>query len=101
MRKNKPISFDDLLKELQGQKASQAEAEQASLGKLFNESFMSKNSKCKSMQEFLEKGNFQAYTKEDMDLIPEELLNRHVARETQFADWPSMLDAANSELVKP
>ncbi|REK71154.1 hypothetical protein DX130_22130 [Paenibacillus paeoniae] len=91
------MSFDDLLIELKEQKANQAELEQSSLAHLFNESFMSKNSNCKSMQEFLDRGNFQAYTKEDMNLIPEELLNRHVARETRFSDWKSMLDAAMSE----
>ncbi|MFF2886423.1 hypothetical protein [Paenibacillus sp. NPDC057967] len=97
MRKNKPMSFDDLLVELKEQKANQAELEQSSLAYLFNDTFMSKNSNCKSMQQFLEKGNFQAYTKEDMNLIPEELLNRHVARETRFSDWKSMLSAALSE----
>jgi len=88
------MSFDDLLVELKEQKANEAEREQSSLAYLFNESFMRENSNCKSMQQFLEKGNFQAYTKEDMNLIHEELLNRHVARETRFSDWKSMLDAA-------
>ncbi|MDQ6420284.1 hypothetical protein RB620_12645 [Paenibacillus sp. LHD-117] len=91
------MSFDDLLKELQEQRANPEE--QASLGKLFNEGFMSKYSNCRSMQEFLEKGNFQAWSTEDMALIPEELLNRHVARETKFADWKSMLDKATTELA--
>lgn len=91
------MSFDDLLIELKEQKANQADLEKSSLVHLFSESFMSKNSNCKSMQEFLEKGNFQAWTKEDMNLIEEELLNRHVARETRFSDWKSMLEAAMSE----
>lgn len=96
MRKRNAISFDDLLKELQDQRANPEE--KASLGQLFNEGFMSKYSKCRSIQEFLEKGNFQAWSTEDMALIPEELLNRHVARETEFADWKSMLDKATSAL---
>lgn len=100
MRRNKPISFDDLLKELQDQKGIPADAEQASLETLFNDSFMSQHSSCKSFQEFLERGNFQAWNREDLALIPEELLNRHVARETEFADWQSMLNAANAELAK-
>lgn len=100
MRRNKPISFDDLLKELQDQKSNQAEADQASLGVLFNDSFMSRHSSCKSIQEFLERGNFQAWNREDLALIPEELLNRHVARETEFADYQSMLNAASAELSK-
>ncbi|MCR2807128.1 hypothetical protein [Paenibacillus soyae] len=98
MRRNKPISFDDLLKELQEKKGVNDETEQAELGRLFNDSFMAKHSSCKTMQEFLEKGNFQAWTREDLDLIPKELLNRLVARETQFEDWQAMLDTANAEL---
>jgi hypothetical protein len=97
LRRKAPMSFDDLLKELQDQRANPEE--QASLGKLFNEAFMSQYSNCKTIQEFLEKGNFQAWSTEDMSLIPEELLNRHVARETKFADWPSMLEKAKSELA--
>ncbi|MBH5319889.1 hypothetical protein I6N90_18990 [Paenibacillus sp. GSMTC-2017] len=94
------MSFEDLLKELQEQKANKDDSAEATLERVFNDSFMSKNSVCKSFQEFLEKGNFQAWTHEDINLIPEELWNRHVARETNFADWKSMLETANSEFAK-
>lgn len=97
LRKQKPMSFDDLLKELQGQKTIQEDPNHVSLNKLFHESFMSKHSSFKSFGEFLEKGNFQAATHEDIRNIPDELFDRHVARETDFADWNSMLDTANKE----
>jgi uncharacterized protein YcnI len=67
------------------------------LDELFNESFMSKHSSFKSFGEFLEKGNFQVETKEDINNIPDELFDRHVARDTDFADWKSMLDTATME----
>ena len=95
MRKKKPMSFEDLLKELQDQKAAEGSSSERSLEKLFNERFMSEHSSFSSFQAFLEKGNFQAWSEEDMNHIPEELLNRHVARETNFEDWPSMLASAN------
>ncbi|WP_238188481.1 hypothetical protein [Paenibacillus sp. L3-i20] len=94
------MSFEDLLKELQEQKANKDDSAEATLERLFNESFMNKHSYSKSFQEFLEKGNFQAWTQEDVNLIPEELWNRHVARETKFADWKTMLETANSEFAK-
>lgn len=91
------MSFDELLKELQGQKAIQEDPNHISLDKLFNELFMSKYSSFRSFEGFLEKGNFQAKTHEEIDNIPDELFDRHVARETEFADWKTMLDRAKLE----
>jgi hypothetical protein len=91
------MSFDELLKELQGQKTLQEDPNHISLDKLFNESFMSKHSSFNSFGEFLEKGNFQAQTQEDIHKIPDELLDRHVARETDFPNWKTMLDTATME----
>ena len=97
MRKQKPMSFDELLKELQGQKTIQEDPNHISLDELFNESFMSKHSSFKSFGEFVEKGNFQVKIQEDIKNIPDELFDRHVQRETSFADWQSMLDTATME----
>jgi len=90
------MSFDDLLLELQGQKTNQAMQDQQSLSQLFNESFMSKHSGFASFASFMEKGNFQADTLEQISSIEGELFDRHVARETDFADWPSMLASAKA-----
>ncbi|GIP30218.1 hypothetical protein J23TS9_53480 [Paenibacillus sp. J23TS9] len=90
------MSFDDLLKELQGQKSVEEDPNVVSLDVLFNESFMRQHSSSKSFEEFLEKGNFQVSTREDIDNLPEELFDRHVARETDFPNWASMLDTATS-----
>jgi hypothetical protein len=97
LRKHKPMSFDELLLDLKGQKAMQDDPSHVSLDELFNESFMSKHSSFKSFAEFLVKGNFQVKTQEDIDNIPDELFDRHVARETDFADWKSMLERATKE----
>lgn len=97
MRKQKPMSMEDLLKDLQGQKNVQEDPNNISLDKLFNGSFMRKHSSFDSFAEFLEKGNFQASTQAEINNIHEELFDRHVARETKFNSWKSMLDTANSE----
>ncbi|MFC5704103.1 hypothetical protein ACFPVX_22675 [Cohnella faecalis] len=91
------MSFDELLKDLQGQRTIQEDPNHVPLEKLFNESFMSKHSGFKSFEEFLEKGNFQVRTQEDVKNIPDELFDRHVARETGFANWEAMLAAATAE----
>jgi hypothetical protein len=91
------MSFDELLKDLQGQKMIQEDPNHITLEELFNESFMSKHSSFKSFGEFLEQGNFQVKTREDINNIPDELFDRHVARKTDFANWKSMLDKATLE----
>ncbi len=100
MRRQKPMTMEELMNELQGQKTNQEDPNQVSLEKLFNEDFMSKYSSCKSFNEFLIKGNFQVKTEEDVDNIPDELFDRHVVRETEFADWKSMLETANREYIR-
>lgn len=89
--------MDELLIELQGMKANAGNPGHVPLEALFNEAFMSGCSSLMSFAEFLRKGNFSVTTLEDIGSIPEELLDRHVDRETRFADWKSMLDQANAE----
>jgi hypothetical protein len=91
------MSFDELLNDLQGQRTIQEDPNHISLDDLFNQSFMSKHSNFKSFGEFLEKGNFQVKTQEDINNIHDELFDRHVVRETRFANWKSMLDTATME----
>jgi hypothetical protein len=91
------MSFDELLKDLQGQITIQEDPNHVSLDELFNESFMSKHSGFKSFGEFLEKGSFHVKIQEDINNIDDELFDRHVVRETDFADWKSMLDTATVE----
>ncbi len=81
MKKHKPMSFDELLKELQNQKTIEEDPNHISLEKLFNESFMSKYSSLNSFGAFLEKGNFQANTHEDVNNIAGELFDRHGKRD--------------------
>jgi hypothetical protein len=96
-KRNKPISFDELLKELQAAKTNEGTPDHVSLEMLFNEDFMSRCSSFKSFEEFLLKGNFAGTTEEDINNIPDELFDRHVDRETHFTNWKSMLAQANAE----
>ncbi|MBJ9989696.1 MULTISPECIES: hypothetical protein [Paenibacillus] len=91
------MSFDDLLMELKGQKSAQEESGRIALDKLLNGSFMRKHSSFASFQEFLENGNFHAETQEELNKIPDELLDRHVSRQTDFKDWKTMLEQANAD----
>jgi hypothetical protein len=95
--KHKPMSFDDLLLELKGQKTVQEDPKHVPFEKLFHESFMEKYTNMSSFASFMEKGNFQANTREEMKNIQDELFDRHVARETKFSGWQAMLDTATKE----
>ena len=100
MRKHKPMSFDELLKDLKGENKVAEDPNVIALPDLLSDSFMSKHSGFKSFDEFLEKGNFQVSTHEDIANIPDELVDRHINRETEVSDWESMLAAANREYAK-
>lgn len=97
MRRQKALTMEELMNELQGLKTIQEDPNEISLEKLFNDGFMSKHSNWNSFDEFLIKGNFQVKTEEDVNNIPDELFDRHVARETEFPDWKTMLETANKE----
>jgi hypothetical protein len=94
------MSLDELMEDLQVQKTLHEDPNHISLNELFNKSFMSKHSSFTSFVDFLEKGNFQANTLEEINNIHGELFDRHVVRETDFSDWQSMLDTANKEYDK-
>ncbi len=97
MRKHKPMSFDELLKDLQGQNKAEGDHNFVELDLLFTDSFMAKHSSSKNFAAFLEKGNFQVKTYEDVRNIPDELFDRYIDRETDYSNWESMLEAANRE----
>lgn len=97
MKKHKPMSFDELLKDLQGHNKVEEDPNVISLDRLFTDAFMAKHSRFPNFAAFLEKGNFQVKTYEDVQNIPDELFDRHIDRETDFANWESMLAAAKSE----
>nr|WP_255654824.1 hypothetical protein [Cohnella sp. REN36] len=97
MKKNKPLSFEALLQELQGKSANENDPQQVTLEALFPASFLTKHSSFDSFQAFLAKGNFTARTLDEVRDIAGELLDRHVKRETDFENWQDMLDQANKE----
>ncbi|WNQ12304.1 hypothetical protein MJA45_04450 [Paenibacillus aurantius] len=93
------MSFDELLTELQGKKTVQDDPDQVSLEQLFPDSFMEKHTRFPSFGEFMEAGSFPVKTHEDIRNLHRELLDRHVARQTDFTDWTAMLDRANREFA--
>lgn len=92
------------MKELQNQlkKMEQSAKElekttSVSFDELFISTFMRKNTNYNSFEEFLAAGNFTVLSQEDFEAIPDEDMDQHVAKNTKFNSWQTMLDTAASE----
>ncbi len=64
---------------------------------LFPPFFMSKYTDYSSIEEFLEKSNFNVKSQEDFEKIPEHTMNSFVAVHTRFTIWNEMLTKAFEE----
>lgn len=67
--------------------------------KVFNISFMRKYTKYKTFAKFLTGGKFNITCQKDFEKLPEELMDKHVAKNTQFKTWQEMLDFATDKYI--
>lgn len=92
--------FDEFKKQLQNMKRAAQELEETktvSFEELFTQTFMTKYTQFSSFDDFLKAGGFFVETQEDFEAIPDEDIDKHVAKTTKFSDWQTMLDTAVSE----
>ncbi|MEG0258434.1 MAG: hypothetical protein RR595_05605 [Lysinibacillus sp.] len=92
--------FDELQKELEqlSKSAKELEGEQSvPFSELFTHDFMSKYTTFHSLESLLSSGNFKAETDEEFDAIPENELDSHVSKTTDFDNWEDMLGTAVEE----
>ena len=61
---------------------------------LFDTAFMRRYTKYRSFEKFLAGGQFDIHTQEDFEALPEEQMDAHVRRVTQFTSWKEMIDTA-------
>ena len=67
--------------------------------KIFDISFMRKYTKYKTFAKFLSGGKFNITCQKDFEDLPEELMDKHVAKNTQFKTWQEMLDFATDKYI--
>ncbi len=67
--------------------------------KVFDISFMRKYTKYKNFAKFLSGGKFTITCQQDFEDLPEELMDAHVAKNTQFKSWQEMLDFATDKYI--
>ena len=78
------------VKELQGQ-------HNIPFDELFSASFMSKYTDSSSIEELLQKGNFDIKSQEDFEQIPDDKMNSFIAMHTSFLTWNQMFTKAFEE----
>ena len=67
--------------------------------KVFNISFMRKYTNYKTFAKFLTGGRYNITCQKDFEELPEELMDKHVVKNTQFKTWQEMLDFATDKYI--
>lgn len=67
--------------------------------KVFNISFMRKYTNYKTFAKFLTGGKFNITCQKDFEELPEDLMDKHVSKNTQFKIWQEMLDFATDKYI--
>ena len=67
--------------------------------KVFNISFMRKYTNYKTFAKFLTGGKFNITCQKDFEELPEDLMDKHVSKKTQFKTWQEMLDFATDKYI--
>lgn len=69
------------------------------LSELFTRSFMTRHTKFQTFEELLETGGFVVNTTEDFEAIPDDVLDDHISKNTDFSSWSDMSSKAASAYV--
>lgn len=67
--------------------------------KVFNISFMRKYTNYKTFAKFLTGGKFNITCQKDFEELPEDLMDKHVSKNTEFKTWQEMLDFATDKYI--
>lgn len=89
--------FNEFKKRLKQMEKGAKELEgnnRVSLLDLFTSSFMKKHTQYVSFEDFLSAGGFEVNSQEDFEAIPDEDMDAHVAKTTDFSSWEEMLSTA-------
>jgi len=101
MSKFKIKGIDKLQKQLKNmERATKKLKNNTTFNDLFTPSFMRKNTKFGSFEDFLTAGNFNVESQEDFEAIPDDEMDQHVIKNTKFKNWPTMLETASSEYLQ-
>jgi hypothetical protein len=98
----KITGLNDLQKQFEELKRSAEEidnTESIRFGKLFNTDFMRKHTRFSSIDELFASGGFNVENYIELDSIPNDKIDDHIAATTIFKSWEEMLGQAGEEYV--
>lgn len=68
------------------------------LTKLLSDKLFLENTPYASFKDFLSAAGFDPKTQEDIEAIPQSVIDAHVAANTKFKDWHELMQAAMEKL---
>ena len=93
----KITGLDKLEKQLKQMEKAARELEKTksvSFGELFTSAFMRKHTPFSSIDELLQSGGFNATSQKDFENIPDNELDKHIAKVTKFKNWDDFVGEA-------
>lgn len=69
------------------------------LSELLPDKFFQENTPYKSFKDFLAAGGFHPETREDIEAIPQSVIDAHVAATTKFNNWHELMELALKQLL--
>ena len=73
---------------------------QVSFADLFPAEFIAANSKYRDMNDLIESSGYEVVSKEDLEAIPDDEWEQHIAANTDFESWTAMQKSAFEGLLK-
>lgn len=69
------------------------------LSELLPDKFFRENTPYASFKDFLAAGGFHPETREDIEAIPQPVIDAHVAATTKFKDWHELMELVLKQLL--
>lgn len=93
--------LDDLIDSLQDvqEKVESLDGNEIPLEDILNPRFMKRHSKAVSLDDFFKQGGFSITCDNDLDSIPDDVMDKYVAESTDFNTLNDMIDAATDEYL--
>lgn len=93
--------LDDLMNSFQDlqEKAESLDGKEIPLEDLLNPEFIKRHSKAISLDDFFKQGGFSVTCDNDLESIPDDIINKYVSESTDFNTLNDMIEAATDEYL--
>jgi len=92
--------LEDALNSISTDMANLSRDNRVRIEELFDQSFMEKFTQFSSIEQFFENSEWDIESVDDVEDIPEELLDNYVLENTKFSSWSHMMNMAGKKWTK-